>query len=119
MSQAVETRYSCGADGGGRLLVRSQAKRKTVPWDHALDVEANHRAAAMALVRDLGWESYGTWLGGANAKGDGYSFVLLRVPGEVAEAAQRMTEMRATDRRRAKDAEQVAWYVRELAQGAP
>ena len=71
----------------------------------------------MVLIRELGWESYGSWVGGSKADDSGYVFVLVSVPREVAEAASRLTEMGSGDR--SKDAERVAWFVRELAGGAP
>ena len=45
----------------------------TVPYNHALNIEDNHRAAATALLAKLGWQ--GSYAQGGNAKGDGYVFV--------------------------------------------
>lgn len=74
MYQAIETRYAGPTNHrGARIIVRAQAGRITVSWDHALDVDQNHLAAARAFAEKWGWE--GRWRGGANAKGDGYVFV--------------------------------------------
>ena len=52
---------------GARIIARCQAKRITVPWDHALDVEGNHRAAARILAKQLGWPTRGMQSGGLPA----------------------------------------------------
>jgi hypothetical protein len=44
-----------------------------MPYDHALNAEDNHRAAALLLQTKYGWQ--GTFAQGGNAKGDGYVFV--------------------------------------------
>lgn len=74
MRQAITTRYAGPTDSrGSRVIARCQAKRITVPWDHALDAEANHTAAALELARQLGWD--GEWLGGGLPDDSGYAFV--------------------------------------------
>ena len=74
MYQAIKTKYHGPTNArGSRLTARCQAKRITVGWAHALSVEANHRAAAMELVRSMGWG--GEWYGGALPDGTGYAFV--------------------------------------------
>jgi hypothetical protein len=72
--QAIETRY-LGATNyrGARVVVKAQAGRVVVSWDHALDVMENHRAAARAFATRYGWA--GTWRGGASSDGRGYVFV--------------------------------------------
>ena len=48
--------------------------RIIVPWDHALNVEENHDAAAIALCRKMGW-------GGKLVRGGtevGYAYAFLR-----------------------------------------
>ena len=74
--QAIVTKF-CPAtnSNGSRISVRCQAKRITVPWDHALDVQANHEEAARQLATKLGWLSYGQWIGGALPDDSGYAFV--------------------------------------------
>lgn len=51
-------------------------RRITLSWDHALDVDENHKTAAAALIRQLGWtadQGYGPWIVGGTA--NGYVFV--------------------------------------------
>ena len=63
---------------GSRIKARQSAsysgtpKSVTVDWNYALNTEQNHKIAAQALAKKLGWP--GEWVGGDN--GDtGYSFV--------------------------------------------
>ena len=52
----------------------SSGHRIVVPWDHALNVEENHDAAALALCRKMGW-------GGKLVRGGtdvGYAYAFLR-----------------------------------------
>ena len=63
MRQAIVTRYYGPTDHrGSRVIARACAGSATVPWDHALDCEANHTAAAQALADKLGWK--GKLIGG-------------------------------------------------------
>ena len=60
--QAIETKYTGPTDSrGSRITARAQAGRISVPYDHALDFDENHDAAARALVVKLGW--LGSWVG--------------------------------------------------------
>lgn len=72
--QAITTKY-LGATNhrSSRVVARAQACNITLPWDHALNAEQNHRAAAMALAAKLGWR--GTWHGGGLPDSKGYAFV--------------------------------------------
>ncbi len=74
--QAIVTKF-VGATNhqGSRIIAKCQAKRMVVPWDHSLDVQANHEAAARALAQKLGWLSYGQWIGGAMPDDSGYCYV--------------------------------------------
>lgn len=74
ITQAIETRY-LGATNtkGGRIKATAWAGSVIVPYDHALDVQDNHRAAQLALRHKLGWQ--GKFAQGGNVKGDGYVFV--------------------------------------------
>ena len=77
ITQAIETRYLGPTNTkGGRIKATAWAGSVTVPYDHALNSEDNHRAAAMALVAKLQWP--GTFAQGGNAKGDGYYFVNVK-----------------------------------------
>ena len=77
--QAIETRYLGPTNTkGGRIRAKAWAGNATVPYDHALTIEGNHRAAAMALAAKLGWHHHAPaeqWATGGNAKGDGYCHV--------------------------------------------
>ena len=75
MRQAITTEYKGPTNHrGSRIIVRAQAGRMTVPWDHALDVAENHRAAAMMFVAKWDWGEPSDWVGGALPSG-GYVFV--------------------------------------------
>ena len=50
---------------GSRIVARCEAKKITVPFDYALNVDDNHAAAAAALAAELGWA--GTLVGGGCA----------------------------------------------------
>jgi hypothetical protein len=73
--QAIVTKYH-GATNfrGSRVSAKASAGRVTVSWDDALDVDANHRAAAVALCRKFGW--HGTLVEGGLPEGTGnvYTF---------------------------------------------
>lgn len=74
--QAITTKFLPATNHqGSRILAKCQAKRITVPWDHALDEQANHEAAARQLATKLGWLSYGQWIGGALPDDSGYAYV--------------------------------------------
>ena len=74
VTQAIETKYLGPTNTkGGRIKATAWAGSVTMPYDHALNAEDNHRAAALLLQTKYGWQ--GTFAQGANAKGDGYVFV--------------------------------------------
>lgn len=55
--QTIITKYKDPTNTkGARILVRSWLKNKAVAWDHALNSEDNHKAAAQALVDVLNAE---------------------------------------------------------------
>ncbi len=74
ITQAIETRY-LGATNtkGGRIKATAAAGSVIVPYDHALNADANHKAAADALIAKFGWT--GTFAQGGNVTGTGYCFV--------------------------------------------
>lgn len=85
--QAIETRYLGPTNTRpGRIKATAWAGSATVEYDHALNAEDNHRAAAMALAakhakhaQQYGGKSIwseGTWTQGGNAKGTGYVFTV-------------------------------------------
>lgn len=70
--QTIETRYHGGTNfKGSRVSASCEAGRVTLPWDHGLDIEENHKAAAHALISKLGW--YGRFAIGSTRRG--YAFV--------------------------------------------
>jgi hypothetical protein len=79
--QAITTTYHGPTNTrGSRITAKADAGRITVSWNHALDAEANHVAAAAALQEKLGWgEEYGRmvqgWLPGNS--GPAYAFVFV------------------------------------------
>jgi hypothetical protein len=60
--------------------VSCDAGQRVYPWDQALDVEANHAAAAERLARELGWLDGRRLVGGSLPKGasHAYAFVLVK-----------------------------------------
>lgn len=72
--QTITTKYHGPTNSrGSRVTAKAEAGSVTVSWDHALDSQRNHEKAAQALIDKLGWG--GEWVGGATARGDGYTFV--------------------------------------------
>jgi hypothetical protein len=77
MFQAIETRYFGPSNfRGARVKAIAEAGSMTLHWDHALNVDENHRKVAEALAAKYGWvgEFYGELVGGA-LPGRGYAFV--------------------------------------------
>lgn len=71
--QAIVTKYhGPGNVRGSRVSAKADAGRVTIEWDHRLNVEENHAAAAHALLKRLGWA--GPWAMGS-LPGGGYVFV--------------------------------------------
>ena len=78
MRQAITTKYLGPSNvRGARVKATCEARTIILPWNHALNVDDNHRAAARKLAELLEWN--GTWYGGAPA-GNGYCFVLADEP---------------------------------------
>ena len=61
--QAIVTKFF-GPSGkhGARVKATAQAGSMFIAWNNALNYEANHRAAALALASRYGWS--GQWVGG-------------------------------------------------------
>jgi hypothetical protein len=74
-TQAIETKFIRATNvTGGRIKATAWGGSVTVGYNHALDSQGNHKAAADALIAKMGWN--GTYAQGGNAKGDGgYYFV--------------------------------------------
>ena len=61
--QAIQTKYFGPSNvRGSRVKATTAAGSVTVHWDHALNAEGNHRAAAQALADKFGWS--GEWVAG-------------------------------------------------------
>lgn len=54
--QAIQTKYHGPTDHkAARVSARCDDGRLTIPWDHSLNADENHAAAARELARKLGW----------------------------------------------------------------
>lgn len=82
MFQAIVTKYHGPTNyKGSRISARAEAGRVIVHYDHALNIDENHKAAAQALVERLGWtvaKGYPALAGGALPGNAGYCFVMPR-----------------------------------------
>lgn len=78
--QTIVTKYhGPGNVRGSRISARTTSGlSKTVGYDDALSVEANHRAAAKALATKLDWR--GTWVEGCYADGQNVYVLLTGEP---------------------------------------
>jgi hypothetical protein len=73
MRQAIVTKFHGPTNHrGARVKATADAGSITLPWDHALGVEGNHRAAAEALAKKYGWPLD---MFGGGLPGSGYAFV--------------------------------------------
>lgn len=56
--QAIQTKYHGPTNyNGSRISATCDAGRVVVPYNHALSIDDNHRAAADTLIRKIGWNS--------------------------------------------------------------
>jgi hypothetical protein len=63
MRQAIVCKYYGPTNHRGlRIVARAEAGRVTFGWDYGLTRHSNYTAAAVALVKKLGWS--GQWHGG-------------------------------------------------------
>lgn len=75
--QAIETKYHGPTNTkGSRISARCEAKRIYVGYDHSLDIDDNHKAAAKALRDAMGWntDNYGKMYGGHTKDGMAWVF---------------------------------------------
>jgi len=85
--QTITTQYKGPTNTkGSRILAKSWLKSKSVAWDHALNSEANHKAAAQSLVDELnakrGGDSY-KWqiiAAGVMPDGKGNAYIIDLMP---------------------------------------
>ena len=76
--QAIVTKFLGATDyRGSRVKAKCQGGTLTLSWDHALNAEENHRAAARALRRKMGWDTnkYPAMCEGALPNGTGNVYV--------------------------------------------
>lgn len=74
--QAIVTKYFGPTNyRGSRVKATCAAKSIIIPWDDALDVDDNHKAAAQALIDSLAWR--GQWVGGGLPDGTGNCYVCV------------------------------------------
>lgn len=72
--QAITTRYIGPTNfRGSRVKATAAAGSVTLNWDDALNSDANHEAAALALATKYGWR--GGWFGGGMPDGCGNVYV--------------------------------------------
>ena len=70
--QAIATRYLGPTNSrGSRIKASCSAGTITLPYDYA-ERDGGHYAAAVALIRKLGWENNGTWYRGETTNGNVY-----------------------------------------------
>lgn len=65
--QAIQTKYLCPTNSrGSRIKATCEGGSVTVGYDHALNIDDNHRAACEALITKLGWTApyYSPMVGG-------------------------------------------------------
>jgi hypothetical protein len=83
MFQAIVTKYIGPTNyRGSRIVAKAAAGRIYVSYDHALNIDDNHLAAARALARKYGWP--GEWHGGGMPSGDGNVYVCGDIGGSIA-----------------------------------
>jgi hypothetical protein len=64
--QAITTKFLGPTNvRGSRIKATAQAGSLTLHWNHALNPDGNHTAAAKALAAKYRW--HGTWIGGTTA----------------------------------------------------
>ena len=74
--QAILTKYLGPTDHkGARIRARCDAGSITISYPHELSGYDVHAAAAMALVRKLEWQDYGSWVVGGLPDQAGFVFV--------------------------------------------
>lgn len=72
--QAIVTKYVGPTNyRPGRVKATCGAGSTMVEWEHALNTDANHTAAAKALCEKMQWD--GTWVSGGNPDQSGNTYV--------------------------------------------
>lgn len=89
MYQAITTKFMPATNTRGSRIKVSYAGGKKfiyVSWDHALNVEENHKAAARVLIKKLDWVDRNWYVGTCADSG----YVFVQVP-RLPEVAQYVT----------------------------
>jgi len=74
--QAITTKYIGPTNSrGSRVKAKAAAGSIIIPWDDGLDVNDNHKRAAMALANKFGWT--GKLAEGGLPSGDGNVYVMV------------------------------------------
>lgn len=79
--QAIVTKYLGPTNSrGARVKAICDAGSLTIPWDHALNSEANHKKVATALAWKYGWLDHSQLVGGGmpSSLPYAYCFVMVR-----------------------------------------
>lgn len=77
MRQAIVTKYLAPtSQRGSRVKATAEAGSVTIPWDHARNIDENHREAAQRLAEKYGWHAKHSLVGGV-LPGGGYCFVMI------------------------------------------
>ena len=80
MYQAITTKYLGPTNvHGSRVKATAEAGSVTLSWDHALNTDENHIAAAKVLAEKFNWA--GNYVGGALHGTSGYAFVVVERSG--------------------------------------
>jgi hypothetical protein len=83
MFQAIVTKFIGPTNfRGSRVKATAAAGSVTLNWDHALNSEANHAAAAKALAEKYEWR--GEWHGGGLPSNSGNAYVCSDIGGHPA-----------------------------------
>jgi len=76
--QAIVTKYLGPTNyRGARVKATAQAGSVTLSWDHALGIDENHDAAAMALAKKFGWDENHDLVTGGHPSGRGNVYVMV------------------------------------------
>lgn len=59
MAQAIVTKYHGPTNTkGSRISAEAAAGKIYMPYAHELNIDDNHEAAAVVLIKKVGWESH-------------------------------------------------------------
>lgn len=98
--QAIQTKYFGPTNArGSRIKATAPAGSMTVPYDHALNIDQNHKAAATALANKFGWltgkpdqsepRSHWRWLASGTLADGSQVHVLLHEDAEMLAESRR------------------------------